>query len=72
VIGRSRRCDLVIEDPNVSRRHAELQLRSPDWYVVDLGSTNGVAVNGRKVSSARLAPGDELALGTVRLRFNVD
>jgi pSer/pThr/pTyr-binding forkhead associated (FHA) protein len=72
VIGRSSRCDFVVEDPNVSRRHAELQQRGADWYVVDLDSTNGVAVNGKQVRSTRLAPGDEIALGTARLRFNVD
>jgi len=72
VIGRSSRCDFVVDDPNVSRRHAELQLRDGDWYVVDLESTNGVAVNGQQVGSSRLAPGDEIALGTARLRFNVD
>jgi hypothetical protein len=72
VIGRSSRCDFVVEDPNVSRRHAELQRRGPDWYVVDLDSTNGVAVNGKQVRSTRLAPGDEIALGTARLSFSVD
>jgi hypothetical protein len=72
VIGRSSRADFVVDDPNVSRRHAELQRRGADWYVVDLDSTNGVAVNGKQVRSTRLAPGDEIALGTARLRFNVD
>jgi Protein of unknown function (DUF3662)/FHA domain len=72
VIGRSSRCDFVVDDPNVSRRHAELQRRGGDWYVVDLDSTNGVAVNGKPVRSAVLAPGDEIGLGTARLRFNVD
>ena len=72
VIGRSKRCDYVIEDPNVSRRHAELQLRGADWYLVDLESTNGVSVNGRRVSSARLAPGDQILVGTSSLKFDVD
>jgi hypothetical protein len=72
VVGRSRRCDIVVEDPNVSRRHCEFQLRGTDWYVADLGSTNGIAVNGKPVSSARLEPGDEIAVGTSTLRFNVD
>jgi pSer/pThr/pTyr-binding forkhead associated (FHA) protein len=72
VVGRSRRCDFVVEDPNVSRRHCELQLRGSDWYVVDLDSTNGVSVNGTPVSSSKLAPGDEILLGTSRLRFGVD
>src|SRR5262245_49665249 len=72
VIGRSSRCDFVVDDPNVSRRHAELQLRDGTWYVVDLESTNGVSVNGRTVGTSRLSPGDEIALGTARLQFNVD
>ena len=72
VVGRSRRCDFVLEDPNVSRRHFELQQRGADWYVVDLESTNGIAVNGRRVPSARLEPGDEIAAGTSSMRFDVD
>jgi hypothetical protein len=72
VVGRSRRCDFVIEDPNISRRHFEVQQRGPDWYVVDLESTNGIAVNGRKVTSARLAAGDEITAGTCRMRFDLD
>ena len=48
VLGRSREADCVLNDPNVSRRHAELRRSSNgDWQVVDLGSTNGVKVNGR-------------------------
>ena len=72
VVGRSRRCDFVVEDPNISRRHFELQRRGADWYVVDLESTNGIAVNGHKVSSARLQAGDEIEAGTSRMRFNLD
>jgi FHA domain-containing protein len=72
VVGRSRRCDFVVEDPNMSRRHFELQRRGDDWYVVDLESTNGIAVNGRKVTSANLQPGDEIVAGTSRMRFNLD
>jgi hypothetical protein len=72
VVGRSQRCDHVLADPNVSRRHFELQLRGPDWYVVDLNSTNGVNVNGKRVSASRLSPGDEIVVGTSSLRFDVD
>jgi hypothetical protein len=72
VVGRSRRCDFVLEDPNISRRHFELQLRGSDWFVVDLESTNGVAVNGRRVTSAQLSPGDEIVAGTSRMRFDMD
>jgi hypothetical protein len=72
VVGRSQRCDYVLADPNVSRRHFELQLRGADWYLTDLGSTNGVTVNGKRVASSRLAPGDEIVVGTSSLRFDVD
>ena len=72
VVGRSRRCDFVLEDPNVSRRHFELQQRGADWYVVDLESTNGIAVNGRRVPSAKLEPGDQISAGTSNIRFDVD
>jgi hypothetical protein len=72
VIGRSQRCDYVLSDPNVSRRHFELQLRGADWYLVDLDSTNGVTVNGRRVASSRLEPGDVIVAGTSNLKFDLD
>ena len=70
-IGRSRDCDVVLTDPNVSRRHAELR---PDghggWQVRDLGSTNGVKVNGRKIDRpTAVESGARLALGTADVRF---
>lgn len=72
-IGRSKDCECVLADPNVSRRHAELRkAESGDWQVVDLGSTNGVKVNGRRVSSSRLRPGDEVTLGTTTFTFDID
>jgi hypothetical protein len=73
VLGRSREADCVLNDPNVSRRHAELRRGSTgDWQIVDLGSTNGVKVNGRLVDSSRLAPGDEVVLGTIRFIFDIE
>jgi len=72
VVGRSQRADYVLADPNVSRRHFELQLRADGWYLTDLGSTNGVIVNGKRVTTSRLAPGDEIVVGTSSLRFDVD
>lgn len=70
LIGRSKRSDLVINDPNVSRRHAELRLRGNDYIILDLDSTNGVEVNGRQVKTCVLKNGDVLTLGTTRVRFN--
>ena len=72
-IGRSKDADCVLRDPNVSRRHAELrQAGTGDWQIVDLGSTNGVKVNGRRVSSSRLRPGDEVILGTTTFHFDIE
>jgi hypothetical protein len=72
-IGRSRDADCVLRDPNVSRHHAELR-RSPqgDWTIADLGSTNGVKVNGRRVGSTRLKSGDQVTLGTTTFQFDIE
>src|SRR5256885_11638199 len=69
-IGRSRECELVVDDPNVSRRHAEVRKTIEGWMVVDLGSTNGVKVNGRRVQEEVLRPGDKITLGLVDLGFD--
>jgi hypothetical protein len=69
-IGRSRDCEIVIDDPNVSRRHAEVRKTIEGWLVVDLGSTNGVKVNGRRVHEEVLRPGDKITLGLVELGFD--
>ncbi|MHB8858563.1 MAG: FhaA domain-containing protein [Thermoleophilia bacterium] len=69
LIGRSRQCDLVLTDPNVSRRHAELRQRGNDYMIVDLDSTNGVEIKGQKVKSRALENGDEMIMGTTRVRF---
>jgi len=74
VLGRSRDADVMLEDPNVSRRHAELRPSGGSWTVRDLGSTNGVKVNGRRVDPARpqsLKRGDVIELGTSRVTFDV-
>lgn len=72
-IGRSKQAECVLPDPNVSRRHAELS-RSPegDWTIADLGSTNGIKVNGRRVASTRLSPGDQVTLGTTTFEFDIE
>jgi hypothetical protein len=73
VLGRGKDCECVVRDPNVSRHHAELQRSSHgDWQIVDLGSTNGVKVNGRQVTTSRLAPGDEVTLGTTSFKFEIE
>jgi hypothetical protein len=72
VLGRSRECDLVVDDPNVSRRHAEVRRGRKGWVVSDLGSTNGIKVNGRRVEEAALEPGDEITLGLATLSFETE
>lgn len=73
VLGRSRDCDVVLEDANVSRHHAELRPSGGSWVVRDLGSTNGVKVNGRRIASPEsLKSGDQLELGTSRLVFELE
>ncbi len=71
-LGRSRQCEIVLEDPNVSRRHAELRPRGGSWVLTDLGSTNGSRVNGRTVSGPTVVKsGDELELGTAVMTFEL-
>jgi hypothetical protein len=72
VIGRSRDCDVVLSDPNVSRRHAELRRVGEAWTVVDLGSTNGVRLNRRRVDEAPLQHGDTITVGLVDLTFELE
>ncbi|HWH95823.1 MAG TPA: DUF3662 and FHA domain-containing protein [Baekduia sp.] len=73
LIGRSRDCDIVLDDSNVSRRHAEISPSGQGFLIQDLGSTNGVRVNGRHVDGPHpLESGDQIELGTVSVRFEVE
>jgi hypothetical protein len=67
VVGRSSGCDLVLDDANASRRHAELRRRGDTVTIVDLDSTNGTAVNGKRVREQPLSPGDTITIGTTKL-----
>jgi hypothetical protein len=70
VIGRSKDCDIRISDPNVSRRHAEVRQEGSTYWIVDLGSTNGIAVNGHALKRAKLDDEDRITLGSTELVFN--
>jgi hypothetical protein len=72
LVGRSRECDVVVSDPNVSRRHIELRRGERGWAAVDLGSTNGMKVNGRRMNHAELEPGDRITIGVTELAFELD
>ena len=69
VLGRSRACDVHVADVNVSRRHAELQQEGATYWIVDLGSTNGTALNGKRVEKERLRDGDTITLGSTDVVF---
>jgi len=70
VLGRSRDCDIQLTDTNVSRRHAELRQEGASYWIVDLGSTNGTEVNGKRVKRAKLQAGDTITLGSTEIRFD--
>jgi hypothetical protein len=72
VIGRAAEADLQIDDSGVSRRHAELRYTSGSVELVDLGSTNGVSVNGNPVGRAVLSDGDRIDAGSTTLIYRVD
>ncbi len=69
VLGRSRGCDVPVPDVNVSRRHAELRQEGATYWIVDLDSTNGTAVNGKQVGRERLRDGDRITLGSTEIVF---
>ena len=70
-IGRLADCGVVLSDPNISRRHAEIRRddETGGHQITDLGSTNGTKVNGTVIKSHRLRDGDEITLGASRLRY---
>lgn len=68
-IGRSKECDIQIDDDSVSRLHIEIRKTSDGFLVVDCESTNGVLVNDQRVNSLLLRSGDRLQLGTRIFRF---
>ena len=72
-IGRSRQCDVVIDDPNMSRQHAEIRPRGGSWVLTDLGSTNGSCLNGRRIDHPEvIKPGDEIEVGTSTIQFELE
>jgi hypothetical protein len=72
LLGRSRECDIQIEDANVSRRHAELRQEGTAFWIVDLDSTNGLEVNGQRVKRSKLEPGDSFVVGSTEVTFSTE
>jgi hypothetical protein len=72
LLGRSRECDIQVEDANVSRRHAELRQEGASYWIVDLESTNGIEVNGQRVKRAKLESGDSFTVGSTEVTFSTE
>ncbi|MBQ16390.1 MAG: forkhead-associated protein [Planctomycetaceae bacterium] len=70
LVGRRSRCDICLDFPNVSSQHCELELTDGYWQVRDLGSTNGIKVNGLRVDVQVLMPGDELTVARHEFELN--
>ena len=71
VIGRGRTADVVISDPTISRAHAAIGFDGEEFFVEDLGSTNGTAVNGKREQRMKLETGDEIRVGKLLLRVSL-
>ena len=70
LIGRSKECDIQLADPNVSRRHAEIRQEGTAYWMIDLDSTNGLEVNGKRTKRAKLEDGDRVTVGSSELAFS--
>ena len=68
-VGRGLDCDVVLNDPSVSRRHFRIDKRGSDYFLVDLGSGNGTKLNGTKVKDQKLDEGNIIDIGTTVLQF---
>jgi pSer/pThr/pTyr-binding forkhead associated (FHA) protein len=69
VVGRHPNCDTQLESLRVSRHHCCMTRKNEQVVVRDLGSTNGIRINGRRVERGRLRPGDELSIAHFRYRL---
>lgn len=69
VIGRGSEADIIVDDPGVSRRHLEIRVTEDGVVATDLGSTNGVFVEGHQVPAATLVDGNTVTIGRTRIMF---
>jgi hypothetical protein len=70
VVGRSKDADVQVADPNVSRRHAELRREGSAYWLVDLDSTNGIEVRGKRVKRLKLEDGTRFTIGSTEVTFS--
>jgi adenylate cyclase len=70
VVGRRESCDIPLHRPNVSGLHCELTFRKGFWWIRDMGSTNGIKVNGSRVTEKRLLPEDTITIAKKHWTIN--
>ncbi len=70
VIGRGKQSsDLTLKDPNVSRQHAMVEFQNGVYFMVDMGSTNGVEYNGQRIARKQIGEGDSFRICDHEMRF---
>lgn len=69
VIGRGSGCDIVIDDPGISRKHLEIDITDNGVIARDLGSTNGTFVEGHQIPAATLLDGNTITIGRTRILY---
>jgi adenylate cyclase len=69
LVGRRSSCDIKLDFPNVSSHHCEFELKDGYWHIRDLGSSNGIKVNGERCSTKCLMPGDDVVIAKHAFRI---
>lgn len=73
VLGREEMCDIIIQDAEASRQHSKVSWEDNDFFLSDMGSTNGTFINGMQIiAPTRLKSGDSIGLGQTLLSFELD
>lgn len=71
-VGRDSSAEVHLRDASVSRQHAEIQRRGEEWVIVDRNSGNGIRIDGQRTQEAVLLPGQQLHIGNLRFRVEID
>jgi pSer/pThr/pTyr-binding forkhead associated (FHA) protein len=69
IIGRDAECQIRLQDPDASRRHAAIQPFGQEFYIMDMGSTNGILVNGQQEEKRILRHADKIIIGRQEFQF---
>jgi pSer/pThr/pTyr-binding forkhead associated (FHA) protein len=72
ILGRGSDCTIPISSARISRNHAKVYSEENGWWIEDLGSTNGISINGQLTKKQRLAVGDEVKLGKLPFKFEIE